>query len=312
MAKKKKETMEFRFYEVPQKEMVLALLGDSWNRVYGHDEFHLHFHNLMEIGYCRRGEGNVYFDEQKLRYSASMITVIPANYPHTTISDGEMSNFWEYLFFDPEQIIREIYPDNPIYQREMLELVNKRAVLMHESEHPALVDMVKTIMEEMRSKRPHYIEAVRSLARTMMIEIIRLDEQRNNEIMEPARMMKSTQITAALEYVNAHYALPLRASELAEVCNMSETHFRRLFEENVNMSPMDYVNLVRIQKACDLMKKTNDSMDMIAVKCGFATTSTFNRNFKKFLSTSPYQWKINPDNYERKLLNFNISALKGW
>ncbi len=312
MAKKKKETMEFRFYEVPQKEMVLALLGDSWNRVYGHDEFHLHFHNLMEIGYCRRGEGDVCFDEQKLRYSASMITVIPANYPHITVSDGEMPNFWEYLFFDPEQIIREIYPDNPIYQREMLELVNKRAVLMHESEHPALVDMVKTIMEEMRSKRPHYIEAVRSLARAMIIEIIRLDEQRNNEIMEPARMMKSTQITAALEYVNAHYALPLRASELAEVCNMSETHFRRLFEENVNMSPMDYVNLVRIQKACDLMKKTNDSMDMIAVKCGFATTSTFNRNFKKFLSTSPYQWKINPDNYERKLLNFNISALKGW
>ena len=78
------------------------------------------------------------------------------------------------------------------------------------------------------------------------------------------------------------------------------------------MSPMDYVNMVRIQKACDLMKKTNDSMDIVAVKCGFATTSTFNRNFKKFLSTSPYQWKINPANYERKLLNFNISALKGW
>ena len=60
------------------------------------------------------------------------------------------------------------------------------------------------------------------------------------------------------------------------------------------------------------MKKTNDSMDIVASKCGFATTSTFNRNFKKYLDTSPYQWKIYPGNYEHKLFNFWISALKGW
>ena len=100
--------------------------------------------------------------------------------------------------------------------------------------------------------------------------------------------------------------------ELAQECHMSETHFRRLFESCMNMSPVDYINLVRIQKACDLLKKTTDSMDIVAQKVGFTTTSTFNRNFKKFLNTSPYQWKINPENYETKLLNYNISARKGW
>ncbi len=34
-------------------EYVLALLGDNWIRDYGHDESNLHFHNLMEIGYCK-------------------------------------------------------------------------------------------------------------------------------------------------------------------------------------------------------------------------------------------------------------------
>ena len=37
MGKKKKDTMELRFYEVPQGEYVLALLGDNWIRDYGHD-----------------------------------------------------------------------------------------------------------------------------------------------------------------------------------------------------------------------------------------------------------------------------------
>jgi transcriptional regulator GlxA family with amidase domain len=120
------------------------------------------------------------------------------------------------------------------------------------------------------------------------------------------------QIASALDYINKNYAQPMKAKDLADVCSMSETHFRRVFEEYVNMSPMDYVNLVRIQRACDLMKKSNDSMETVAAKCGFSTTSTFNRNFKKFLDTSPYQWKIDPTNYERKLLSYNISALKGW
>lgn len=54
MAKKKKDTMEFRFYELPQGEAALVLCGESWVRVYGHEELHLHFHNLMELGICRR------------------------------------------------------------------------------------------------------------------------------------------------------------------------------------------------------------------------------------------------------------------
>ena len=52
MGRKQKETVELRLYEIPQGEPVLALLGEEWNRVYGHDNFYLHFHNLMEIGIC--------------------------------------------------------------------------------------------------------------------------------------------------------------------------------------------------------------------------------------------------------------------
>ena len=78
------------------------------------------------------------------------------------------------------------------------------------------------------------------------------------------------------------------------------------------MPVVEYVNLVRIQAACELLKKTNDSMEDVAQTVGFETTSTFNRNFKRIIGSSPYQWKIHPDNYEGKLLNYKISALKGW
>ena len=309
---KKKETMEFRFYEVPQKEPLLALLGESWNRVYGHDETRQHFHNLMEIGYCHNGAGTLVLNEERCNYCSSMFSVIPANYPHITVSDGEEANYWEYLFFDLKSIVSEFYPDNLIQQQKMLDLVQQKAVLLPEAEYPSLAAIIRGIMEEMRKKKQHYIQFVRILMKALFIELMRMHDQIADMELEPAAPFNVSQISAALSYIDLHYAKNIKVSELAAVCSMSETHFRRLFEEYTNMPPMDYVNLIRIQRACELMKKTNDSMDMIAAKCGFFTTSTFNRNFKKFLDTSPYQWKINPENYERKLLNYHISAMKGW
>jgi AraC-like DNA-binding protein len=100
--------------------------------------------------------------------------------------------------------------------------------------------------------------------------------------------------------------------ELADACSMSESHFRRIFIENMNMSPTDYLNFVRIQMACEMMKKSDEPIEHVAVKCGFTTQSTFNRNFRKYLDTSPYQWKTHPSNYASKLLKYNISAHRGW
>ena len=87
MGKKKKDTIELRFYEIPQNEYVLALLGENWIRDYGHDEVHLHFHNLMEIGVCRNGTGKLILDEEQRPYQPAMVSIIPntVSYTHLTL-----------------------------------------------------------------------------------------------------------------------------------------------------------------------------------------------------------------------------------
>ena len=59
MAKKKKDSIEYRYYEIGQDEYVLALFGESWIRDYGRDVDGFHFHNLMEIGVCHEGHGEI-------------------------------------------------------------------------------------------------------------------------------------------------------------------------------------------------------------------------------------------------------------
>jgi hypothetical protein len=149
MGKKKKDTMELRFYEVPQGEYVLALLGDNWIRDYGHDESNLHFHNLMEIGYCKNGTGELILNEETKRYEPAMVSIIPQNYPHVTISDiAEGPSYWEYLFFDPMVMIQELYPDNAVMQKKVLQMINRKALFFHEWENRGISVLVKMLMDE--------------------------------------------------------------------------------------------------------------------------------------------------------------------
>ena len=313
MGRKKKPTIEFRFYEIPQGESCLALLGEEWIRVYGDGEDLLHFHNLFEIGYCRYGNGIMSLGDKTIHYETNMFSMIPANYPHTT--NCKQENFWEYLFFNAEAIVASMYPDNVSKQRDILYILNKRADLLYADEHIELAEITKRIMEEMRDKKPYYKETTFNLIKTLVFLLIRLHKSLDadipaiTEVESGADMMT---IKPAIEYIENHYAEELKAEVLAQVCNLSETHFRRQFVEIINMPPMDYLNLVRIQNACELMKKTDTSMEYVATECGFGNVSTFNRNFKKFLGTSPYQWKKSKDNYANKLLDYNIQALKGW
>lgn len=312
MRKKKTETVEFRFYEIPQGEYVLGLIGEKWNRVYGHDDPNLHFHNLMEIGVCRKGCGQLKLGDRVVRYQGGYYSIIPENFPHTTISDGEDTNLWEYLFFDVKDVIRDLFPNDFVYQNQMIDAISKTPIILDEMKNPMILKVINSIMDELRNKKAQYQMVIHSYLQILVLEILRHQETFAQGEKTICSSVNMSQIAPALEFINNNFKRNIKIKDISNYVELSETHFRRTFEAYLNMSPLDYLNLVRVQYACDLLKKTNLSMEEVAVECGCATTSTLNRNFKRILGTSPYQWKINPENYEGKLLNYNISARKGW
>lgn len=313
MGRRKKEIREFRFYEIPHGEDALVLVGDEWVRVYGHDEFRLHFHNLMEIGICRYGKGKMFMEKEEIFYGDGTITVIPENFPHITISEGLKENFWEYIFFDPSMIVKELYPDQLMVQTDILNALNKWPLMIESEDYENITVMINQICDEARKKEPYYEKKIGFLLRALVLELIRINK--NIDAAEINASYDDTSmsfVTKSINYMYEHYSNKILAKELADACSLSETHFRRVFEASMNMSPMDYLNFIRVQKACELMKTSQHQMDVIATMVGFNSQSSFNRNFKKFLGTTPYNWKINPERYENQMDNYRIKALKGW
>ncbi len=311
MGRRKNEKLEFRFYELPRGEHALALLGKSWVGVYGHSDTCLHFHNLFEIGYCHYGKGKLKLAGGELPYEDAMISAIPANCPHSTCSEDIDS--WEFLFFDPEPLIRELFPDDPKTRIELLFTATRRPLLLAIDQAPELADVVWKILEESREKRRYYQDAVHTLLKLYLLELIRVQEDQPPELPwdEPDRSA-SFQIIPALHYIDEHFDSNLHAADLARQCGLSEAHFRRLFADHMNMAPMDYLNLIRVRQACSLMDRKDCSMDQIAADCGFSSVSAFTRNFKKFLNVTPYQWKLGRGRRGILPPEFRISARKGW
>ena len=282
MAKKKKQPAEFRFYELPQDEPVLALMGNKWIQVYGENIDNQHFHNLLEIGLCHYGEGDLVLEEDFYRFAPGMISCIPANFLHVTRSDQGVPAFWEYLYLDPEEIIGISGRKNAPETRELIEAINRNAFFIKVEDNPMLVTLVRTIFEEMENKAQYHQECVKGMAYALLHEIARFNGKSsvNSNI-----KASGLQLENAIDYVEQHYQDDFKIADLAQQCHMSETHFRRIFQEKMNMTPIEYVNFARVKKACELIDKTDISMEEVAEKVGFITQSTFNRNFRKIIGT---------------------------
>lgn len=305
--------MEYRYYRMPEGRKVFALLGEKWVQHYGRDIDYLHFHNYMEIGYCYEGTGTLTLGKKNYRFSGGEFTVIPQNYPHTTNSDDDTVSRWEYLFVDAEGILQEICGHNPIRQERMSRRLNSRALFLKEKDYPSLGGKVRRILDIMRNTEEFYQEEAAGLLTALLAGIARNNQETSEKEESGLEDSKfSVMIAQTLQYISTHYAEPIKVKELASICHISETHFRRIFSSYMNMSPLEYINQVRIRMACEHLKRTDEPIAEIAVKCGFSTNSTFNRNFKQLLGVTPMEWRKRPENYERQLLKFEIHSEEGW
>jgi AraC-like DNA-binding protein len=96
-----------------------------------------------------------------------------------------------------------------------------------------------------------------------------------------------------LTFVQEHYSRQIEVSELASMMNLSVSQFERRFKALLNITPLKFINKCRIDNACEKLLNSNDTIATIALECGFYDHSYFSKNFKKIMSVSPHQYRMN-------------------
>lgn len=311
MSKKKKPKIQFRYYRMPEGTSILALLDQKWLKPPKEEHDYLHIHNYLEIGYCHEGEGTLTLGEQTYRFKENQFTVIPKSYPHTTNIKPGTESTWSYLYIDVKSLLQELYPGGNAKRKDyIVSRVNSQAFFRNAKEAPKVASLILEIFDIMRETKEFYLEEAKGITSALLVNISR--ENNGEKVPVEINAKEAIPISRALDYITLHYMEPLKVEELANWCHISETHFRRVFFSYMNMSPLEYINLVRVQTACDLLKRTDEPITTIAGKCGFTTLSTFNRNFKQITGVSPSQWRKRPENFEQQLLKSQIHLKQDW
>ena len=93
------------------------------------------------------------------------------------------------------------------------------------------------------------------------------------------------------QYIQEHFRDSLSINDLANMANMPIRRYQRHFKQIFNISPQEYIIRHRLHCACELLRHSMTAISTIAIESGFYDQSSFTRQFKKYLYTTPFKYR---------------------
>ena len=101
----------------------------------------------------------------------------------------------------------------------------------------------------------------------------------------------SSKIAMACEYMEMHYEQDIALEQVAEYISINPSYLSYIFKKETGSTFLQYLTNIRLQKACRLMTDNLElSLDDVAAKTGYHSTSYFHKIFRNRFGMSPRQW----------------------
>jgi len=108
---------------------------------------------------------------------------------------------------------------------------------------------------------------------------------RNHNRAEPVEIWK------ARKFIEERSSEELPLTRVARSVNISANYLSEKFKQVTGINFVDYLTRIRIEKACFLLRDSNERVSEIAFAVGFQSLSQFNRAFKKLNGKSPTTYR---------------------
>lgn len=92
-------------------------------------------------------------------------------------------------------------------------------------------------------------------------------------------------------YIQSHLGEPIHRDEVAAIAHLTPSAFSRFFRAHTGKTFHDFVNEVRVGHACRLLLEATFNITEIAMECGFADVTSFNRSFRRLKKVSPTEYR---------------------
>ena len=263
----------------------LAEIGNLFLHPYN-AEISQKFHDCTEFVYCRSGKGCLRYEDLTFNFQAGDVVYLSPYMAHYLYKTEPDTCRCEFIHINLRKMVDpEIFKDLSAFTDKLLVPFSIPPVLSGK-EYPKITELMGLLLEEMGRYQPYLSLSVQGYCMCITSELRKIWEQNKSR----QNLSSHDYLYQAAIYMNQHYNEDLSIAQLAQICNLSETHFRRLFKSKFSMSPLKYLNLIRVRESCVLLSRKPFQISEIAEMAGFQTLSSFNRQFKEIMGQSPTEW----------------------
>lgn len=235
-----------------------------------------HWHYDCEIVFVEQGQALVSVDGKKLFLTAGQGAFINSRRIH-------------YIQAEQDSVLAFLLYDNKLTDGITDKYLLKNPLLNNLQEFAKIYDEISA---EFKNKQVFYSQLVNQLVVSFVISIFRSDEA----ALEENNKQNNNMFWQLLEDVDDKYAF-YTFDKAVDFMALSAPYFSKKFHSVFGMTFSQYLNLVRVEKAIELMRNNVDNLSVteIALLCGFDTIRNFNRVFVSITGYSPRRL---PDSYD--------------
>lgn len=245
-----------------------------------------HWHKQIQILYFEQGEALIHCNANAYTLSPEDILIINSNEIHYGITSSEHLVYYivkidfNFLFSSQPDLCQTKY---------ITPLLQDRIRFQNQISHnPQLSAEIRKIISEYTNQKLGCELAIKAHIYHLLVFLLRDYQQKPLQPAAQERQQQTMyQLRTTLQYIEEHYNETIRLSELASLANVSSQHFCRIFKQMTGKRPMDYINLLRINKAVTLLSENRLNISEIAMAVGFDDSNYFSRIFKKYRKKSP-------------------------
>lgn len=277
----------------PMYEKVLPTENSSWRYwLYALDEipFNWHYHPEYEICLTLNSRGQRYIGDSIANYDDLDLVLLGPKLPHTWCSKALIKP-GKHLTYVAQ------LPTHWIESMAQMPELNALEDLLRRSKQG--VAFGRTTAKATRDRFTAMATASPMQRMIWLLEILQLMIEDNtarpisSDGYAPFSFPDSAteKIDKVIAYIHNHYTSNLCAQQMADLAHMSTNHFHRFFKQRTEQTFTEYVNQLRIGKACSLLLTTDLPISTVSHRCGFNNISNFNRRFLQLKRYTPREFK---------------------
>lgn len=213
-----------------------------------------------------------------LTLTAGQIAFIPARTAYTVSNDGT-EDFSHYTVnFD----VASVSPENGFVSALV---ASQSLCILNTDNLPMYHNLFEKLTAVWSDKRPGYRMAAKAVVCELMFNFLTEYYAQNTDFSVYDRILP------AKRYIDEYFAREVTIGELADMCGMSDTNFRRRFKDVCGVSPIEYRAQIRVTKAKELLLCRFYSIDEVARMTGFPDANYFSRCFRRRTGMSPNRYR---------------------